>query len=261
MGRGKKEKLPVSVIIPCKDHSSFLPAAVMSVVNQTVDINEIIIIDDGDNLNEKEFFSSLLSLPSFPIRVIHNGKVIGTSASRNLGFHQSLSSWVLPMDADDLIRSDYIEKAYQLTLKENVIVYPDFQYFGERRLVCRMRDSFDLFELCKSNFMIAGSLIPKEAWESVMLRNGEGYVNKIWKLGGYEDHLFYIECALLGYPGRHLSEPVYFYRQHSQNYSKKIRCIKEIKNFMLNHLRMFYQFNMPKSDDFEFSHRTIRWLK
>ena len=260
--RKRNLRLPISVIIPCKGHANYLCAAIFSVMKQNVDINEIIIIDDGDNLNEDHMLITIKHKDQIPISIYHHEKTLGASAARNTGFSHCRSPWVLPLDADDLIRPDYMEKAFR-SAKPRSIVYPDFKYIGERQEICQLNHNFDLVELCKANFMIAGSLIPLEAWQTVKEKNGEGYNSKIWELGGFEDQLFYIECALLGFNGNHLSEPAYLYRQHLDNYSvkSKDKNIKEIRYFMKRYLNKIYQFEIPISGDEEFSHKVIRWNK
>lgn len=253
----------VSIIIPCHQQIEFLPVCLTSIAMQTYQAAEIIIIDDGsiDDMNE-----SLLIVKNFPglpeIKVYRHATQLGTSMARNRGFTEARSDWVLPLDADDAISSTFLEKALLTAKNDKVIVYPDFQTFGDESAISKMRSEFDIDELCKSNFMIAGSLIPLDAWNAVRKVNGEGFVNEVWKLGGYEDQLFFIECALNGYIGRPLSEPLYFYRHHHKSrthmaiYKQNVPIIRE---FMRQHLHKLYGYNMPWSLDEEFTHKKDQW--
>jgi glycosyltransferase involved in cell wall biosynthesis len=225
----------VGVVIPCHRHARFLPVCLTSLALQTRPPAEVVIINDGGEENLDEAVAVAGDLLDAPIKMIKLSPTQGTAAARNIGFGRLSTRWVLPLDADDAIRPTFIESALKLAAGEDVIIYPDFQRFGNEREVARMRSVFDLVELCYSNYMIAGCLIPMKAWHRVREINGEGYSTALWRLGGYEDQLFFIECALSGYQGRHLPAPLYLYRRHpdsrthSEQYSRNTQHIRSYR--------------------------------
>ena len=51
----------ISVIIPCYNRANVISAAIDSVINQTFQEWELIIVDDGSTDNSKDIISSFLS--------------------------------------------------------------------------------------------------------------------------------------------------------------------------------------------------------
>lgn len=98
----------VSIIIPVYNGENFIENCVQSVLHQTFSNLQIIVIDDGST---DQTFSILekLSRQNSQLQVIHqeNG---GVSKARNIGLSAATGEWVLFVDADDLILTDYCEE-------------------------------------------------------------------------------------------------------------------------------------------------------
>ncbi len=94
-----------SVVIPFYNVGKYLPETLTSLNNQSVRGFELLIIDDGSD--EPESLDLLRRLRRGGLRVISkpNG---GLGSARNAGFHEARGEWILPVDADDVCREDYI---------------------------------------------------------------------------------------------------------------------------------------------------------
>src|SRR6267378_7781475 len=119
----------VSVVIPCFNHGEFLPEAVASVTNIKRNDIETIVVDDGstDERTRKE----MDALPVQGIKVIRQENK-GLAAARNAGIAISRGEYILPLDADNRLRSDYIEHGIRI-LDANPqvgVVYGDAEYIG-----------------------------------------------------------------------------------------------------------------------------------
>ena len=123
---GKK----VSIIIPCYNQGNFLEECLNSVYSSTYDKLEVIVVNDGSTDNSKEIIDKLNL--RFHFKAIHQGNA-GPSTARNIGVKASSGEYILPLDADDKISEDYIEKAVSVldAKKEVGIVYCDAELFGE----------------------------------------------------------------------------------------------------------------------------------
>lgn len=90
-------KPTVSVVIPAHDAALYLGAAITSVLDQSVAVSEIIVVDDGstdDTVAIAEAFGA-------PVRVLRQDRA-GANAARNRGVQASSGAFLTFLDADDL---------------------------------------------------------------------------------------------------------------------------------------------------------------
>lgn len=87
----------ISVIIPCYNRETLLAQTLRSLLSQTVEAVEIIVVDDGStdgSANVAESFGS-------PVRVIRQANA-GPAAARNRGFRESTGEFLHFFDSDDV---------------------------------------------------------------------------------------------------------------------------------------------------------------
>ncbi|WP_153863047.1 glycosyltransferase family 2 protein [Fundicoccus ignavus] len=103
----------VSVIIPTYGRSEFLVNCIESVINQTYDNVEIIVVDDNnpdtnqriETKNKMQKFRNHSSITYIEHEFNKNG-----SAARNTGFNNSIGEFICFLDDDDLFLDKKIEK-------------------------------------------------------------------------------------------------------------------------------------------------------
>ena len=120
----------VSVIVPCYNQASFLSDALDSVLAQTYTDWECIIVNDGSTDNTEEVAKTYIDKDSrFAYVHKNNG---GLPSARNFGISKSTGDFILPLDADDLIGSSYLEKAISRfkSFPETKLVYCKAAKFG-----------------------------------------------------------------------------------------------------------------------------------
>ena len=103
----------ISVIIPSYNREEFLKRSIASVINQTIQPFEIIVVDDGSvdgtelmikrNYNHVKFIKQ---------------KNKGVSAARNIGIRVSTGEWICFLDSDDEWKKDKLEKQI-IAMKSN----------------------------------------------------------------------------------------------------------------------------------------------
>ena len=86
----------VSVIIPTYNRASFLPNAITSILHQTYDDYEVIVIDDGST----DETPRVLKQFEGKIKVLFQ-KNRGASAARNLGIQEADGNYISFLDSDD----------------------------------------------------------------------------------------------------------------------------------------------------------------
>jgi glycosyltransferase involved in cell wall biosynthesis len=93
--------IAVSVIIPTHNRVELLQKAVQSVLAQTLQDFEIIIINDASTDNTATYLEKLL-ISDPRIQVVTNAKSLYGSQARNLGIERSKGMWIAFLDDDDI---------------------------------------------------------------------------------------------------------------------------------------------------------------
>jgi glycosyltransferase involved in cell wall biosynthesis len=96
----------VSVIVPVYKAEKWLHRCVDSILAQTMENFELLLIDDGSPDRSGEICDEYAAKDS-RVRVFHkeNG---GVSSARNLGLDNAQGEWISFVDADDLVEENYI---------------------------------------------------------------------------------------------------------------------------------------------------------
>lgn len=95
--------MKITAIIPTFNREQFILKAIKSIQNQTVQVDEIIVIDDGSTDRTKDILKNL------DITYIFQ-KNKGVSAARNKGIQNAKNDWIAFLDSDDTWHETKIEK-------------------------------------------------------------------------------------------------------------------------------------------------------
>ena len=120
----------VSIIIPCFNQELYLKECLDSVLDQTYKNWECIIINDGSTDNSEIIANKYVIADSrFQYHYITNS---GVSYARNYGISLANGIYILPLDGDDKIGSNYILLAVEIFQKnsETKLVYCLADMFG-----------------------------------------------------------------------------------------------------------------------------------
>lgn len=127
---GKEKQEKVSVIIPTYNRAHLIERSIRSVLRQTYQDFELLIVDDGSTDNTKEIVESIKDERIRYIRCDKNG---GASKARNIGIQEAQYSYIAFQDSDDEWHPDKLEKQMQVMLEapENMgLVYCEYHYNG-----------------------------------------------------------------------------------------------------------------------------------
>ncbi len=111
----KKKNPLISIIIPIYQVEKYLVRCLESIINQTYENIEIILVDDGSKDNCPQICDEYMKKDK-RIKVIHK-KNGGLSDARNKGLETIKGSYVTFVDSDDYVEKDYIEYLYKLIKK------------------------------------------------------------------------------------------------------------------------------------------------
>jgi glycosyltransferase involved in cell wall biosynthesis len=90
----------VSVIIPARNRASLIERAVRSVLTQTYQDFEIIVVDDGSTDNTPQTVAGLIR-EDRRVRFLRHDINRGAQAARNSGIRAALGNWIAFLDSDD----------------------------------------------------------------------------------------------------------------------------------------------------------------
>ncbi len=236
----KYEKGLVSVIIPCFNHGKYLYEVVDSVLRQTYDNIEIIVVNDGST--EKETIQLLKVFEKPRTKLIHT-KNQGLAMARNNGIKVSRGEYFLPLDADDRLDPWHLEKTVGLMQKNKKtgVVYTDLLVFGDYSQVYKLRP-FEIVDELAGNYVSVCSLVKRVAYDQVKKENKYGY-NPNMKYG-YEDWDFWLSIYELGWKFAYIDESLFHYRRAGESMIDRAQKKHDvlIKQLMKNHPELFKKY-------------------
>lgn len=206
--------------MPCFNDGPYLDETLESIERQTWKNIEVIIInDESDDLFTQKKLADISRQGRYHL---YNQKHGGPAAARNLAAHYASGEYFLPLDADDTIENDYIEKAVDiLERKPRVgVCYCHANFFGKQSGAWDLPD-FSLREMLKDNIVFVSSVMRREVFEQA-----GGYDIKF--LAGMEDYDFYLTVIEQGWEIFQLSESLFHYRIKESSRSQRLIKDKEV---------------------------------
>lgn len=182
------QKTLISIIVPCYNQAEYLDECLQSVIDQTYENWECIIVNDGSSDNTEELAKKWLEKDSrFKYLYKENG---GLSSARNAGIENAKGEWILPLDNDDKISIDYLKIAADQFDENFNIIYCEAEFFGEKTGKIPQK-LYSFPSLLKENMIFCTAFYKKDSWKNV-----EGYDESL--IFGFEDWEFWISLAELG---------------------------------------------------------------
>jgi len=215
----------ISVVIPCYNHGGYLQDAIHSVLSQTFQNIEIIVVDDGSTDLETVSILDRIDYPCVKLlRTVNNG----LSSARNTGIAASSGEYILPLDADDRIAPGYLEKGAEVLDHTPAIdvVYGRAEYFGARSGSWELGE-FSSRKLLVENMVFCTSLFRRKCWQ---LAGGYDPAMRF----GWEDWEFWLTLCEHQAVFYRLPEVVFYYRIHSSSMTSSMRLWQ--KALMMGHM-------------------------
>ena len=142
----------VSIVVPVYRVEEYLDECINSIINQTYNYIEIILVDDGSPDKCPEICDNYAKNDK-RIKVIHkeNG---GLSDARNFGIPHATGEYIAFLDSDDYVEPNTYKTMYEKAVQENsdyvecdfIWEYPDKSnidtrdyYFGKREMLEKVR--------------------------------------------------------------------------------------------------------------------------
>ena len=211
----------VTIIIPCFNQGQFLDEAIQSVIQcRDESIYEIIIVDDGST--DSDTITKLKELAREGLMIINQPNK-GLGAARNAGIRAANGRYILPLDADNKIRPEYIYEGFRL-LDADIsleVVYGNAEYFGAKSGLWES-GQFNLQRLMMENYIDACAVFRKSTWEKL-----GGYDEKM-PVMGYEDWDFWLRLAFQNGKFSYINKVMFDYRYSQKSMIRSVQKDKYI---------------------------------
>lgn len=108
----------LSIIVPVYNVEKYIDKCIESLVNQTLQEIEIIIVNDGSQDRSEEKIENFVKKYPTKIKYLEK-KNGGLSSARNLGLNYATGEYIAFLDSDDYVEKIMYEEMYKLAKKEN----------------------------------------------------------------------------------------------------------------------------------------------
>ena len=196
----------ISVVLPVWNGERYLEQAMRSILNQSYDNFELIVVNDCSTDASLPIAQSFAEKDS-RICVISNESNLKLPASLNQGFSVARGMYFTWTSDDNLLERDFLKTLlHELLNSDADLVYSDFNSIDDEGMFLGVSPVGEAEELISQNTIGASFLYKRKVHEAI-----GGYdVDKFL----YEDYDFWIRAYLSGFKFRRLHSIVYNYRRH-----------------------------------------------
>ena len=204
----------VSFIVPVYNVETYLPKCIESILDQTFNDIEIILIDDGSTDNSGNICDKY-QIQDSRIQVIHQNNQ-GISHTRNIGIEQAKGKYISFIDSDDFVSNNYTEILLKAINRDTEIDISFCEYYivkDDLSVVHTMNSSDMIYDnetgiylLCQDKEIknyVWGKLFKKELFASIRFPEDRNMC---------EDMAILYKVFYLARKIYHIQTPAYYYQ-------------------------------------------------
>jgi GT2 family glycosyltransferase/SAM-dependent methyltransferase len=214
----------VSVVIPCFNLGAYVDEAVQSVLAQTRQDAEILIVDDGSDDPVTQHLLASYRRPR--TRIIRTANR-GLPAARNTGLEEARGRYVSFLDADDLFEPRFLEATIGKLEADDSLAFAScwLTAFGDRQFSWQP-EHCDFPWLLAEDTVCTAAPVCRDALLAI------GGFDERPGLDGYEDWALAVDLVERGHRGEIVPEPLFRYRIRPGSMSSETSRPR-------NHMRVF----------------------
>ncbi len=202
----------VTVGMTSYNYEAHLGEALDSVLAQTVEAIDLVVVDDGSRDNSVALlldWAERNRLRFNRLRILRTLANAGLGGARNAVFDQAETPWITVLDSDNRLAPEACERMLAALDPEPLaaFAYPRIRQFGGSEAVMGAAP-FDPAHLASGNYIDAMATVAKWAWAAA----GGYYVRR--DAMGWEDFSLWCRLAELGQFGVPVADELAFYRVH-----------------------------------------------
>jgi len=218
----------VTVYITNHNYGKFISKSIESVLKQTYQKFQLIIIDDGSTDNSFKLIQRYQKKNKDII--ILKQKKRGLVASNNIAINLAKGKYIMRLDADDWLHKNALKEMVRVIDKKPKVamVFPDYYEVDiNGKITSRfVRHNFKKVNLKDQPAHGACSLIRLK-----ILKKIGGYDEKFMCQDGY-----YIWMKLLKYDVENINKALFYYRKHGSNLTSNVSFINKTKTRILDYV-------------------------
>ena len=215
----------VSVIIPCHNAVQWLPKCFLSLVNQSMGMNdiELIFVDDAseDAGRTWEMLQDFERAYPESIMAIQLAENMRQGGARNVALTYATGEYIAFVDADDFVREDFLKKAYEIARSTDAdMVQFEYELYTERLVNVPSGRKIERESICLENIAQRKRFLVEEkitygCWNKLyrrelIARAGVKYAEHVI----YEEPLFVYPLLFFGKRFEIVPDVFYYYRQN-----------------------------------------------
>lgn len=234
----------ISIILPVHNSEDTIQKSIESVLSQTYNNYELIIINNGSNDDTKKICEEFVNQKIKYIEI----EEANVSVARNLGIKEATGKYITFLDADDELYSGFLEEMVNklIDLNSDLITCGfDEKYSKNSKLllndeVRRIKNTSNLklyLEILKENYLF------NEVWNKLfkmeIIKENNIKYNTDYDLG--EDFLFVLDYLRYAKNVSYINKCLYKYTDRKDGLNLRYRKDKfKIENRLTNELEDFY---------------------
>lgn len=221
MEQVKNNKPKISVIIPIYNGEKYLAECIDSILNQTFNDFELLLILDGSK-DKSEDIAKSYAEKDYRVRVVSKENE-GINATRKRGVKEAMGEWVAFCDQDDSYIPTALEKLYSLSSDTDIVI--GFPEKPNHRKVLSLEE-------CRHD-MVISRLLPCSPWAKLFRKDmlSDDIFNFPRAIDGEEDMIMNIRILFKTNKAPHiLFEKIYNFRRNNASVSHTKKASLEHEN-------------------------------
>ena len=202
----------VSIILPTYNGQAYIEEAITSILNQTFEDFELIVVDDC-SIDHTSSLMESFRLHDSRIKIITNKQNLKLPASLNIGHRVAQGKYLTWTSDDNILHSNFLERLVTVLETSSAdVVYSNFNVINDQSEHIRVYKVSPVSLLPFENGIGASFLYRKEVFQKF---------NYNEDLHGIEDYDFWVRVAN-HFKFEHTSEVLYSYRIHKNSLTTEI---------------------------------------
>ena len=212
----------VSIVMPAYNCEKIIAESINSIIFQTYQNWELIVIDDGSKDNTLKVINEFGDRDP-RIKPMNNEKNMGVSATRNRAIEKASGDWIAFLDSDDMWESTKLEKQMKVAKEKSAeFLFTGANYINEDgepfKGIFEVPEKVSYKKLRNQNVISCSSvLIKKKFFDNIKMEKDEMH----------EDYAVWLRVLKLGVTAYGVNEPLLIYRiSRNSKSGNKIKTVK-----------------------------------